>query len=88
MNQFVCTCLNLTSITLFFRANGVGSPSKDAHRLQMGELVAQHTDQCSELKTIQMKEVHELILAFVDARRELLLKVGLFGQCFTSTESA
>ncbi|VUZ57607.1 unnamed protein product [Hymenolepis diminuta] len=58
------------------KVNGVGSPSlKEAHMTQMSELVRQQTDEWSKLKCNQMNELHTLILAFMDTRRELLLKI-------------
>lgn len=62
-----------------FRVNGVGSPLKEAHIAQMNELVRQQTDEWSKLKGSQMNELHTRILAFMDTRKELLLKVGIFG---------
>ncbi|VEL36813.1 unnamed protein product [Protopolystoma xenopodis] len=41
----------------------------------MTELVRQQTDQWSTLKASQAKEVHELLLSFIDERKELLLKI-------------
>nr|CUU00321.1 hypothetical transcript [Hymenolepis microstoma] len=58
------------------KVNGVGSSSlKEAHMMQMNELVRQQTDEWSKLKCNQMNELHTLILAFMDTRRELLLKI-------------
>lgn len=41
----------------------------------MCELVRQHTDQWSSLKSTQMKEVYDLVLSFFDSRKDLLIKV-------------
>nr|VZI42942.1 unnamed protein product [Spirometra erinaceieuropaei] len=57
------------------KSNGVNSPLKDLHKSEMSDLVRQQTDQWSSLKAGQMKEVHQLVLTFMDARKELLLKI-------------
>ncbi len=49
---------------------------KEAHRAQMNDLVRQQTDEWSKLKASQMREVHDLVLAFMDGRKDLLLKVS------------
>ena len=66
----------------------MGTPLKEAHIAQMSELVRQQTDEWSRLKCNQMNETHTLILAFMDSRRDLLLKVlSEFLFFFTSLSS-
>lgn len=50
---------------------------RDAHLTQMNDLVRQQTDEWSRLKVNQLNEVHNLVLSFMDARRDLLLKARL-----------
>nr|CAH8841140.1 unnamed protein product [Trichobilharzia regenti] len=57
------------------KENGQNSALEDTHRNQMCELVRQHTDQWSSLKSSQMKEVYDLVLSFFDARKDLLIKI-------------
>lgn len=61
-------------------AGGVGSLSiscslKETYKARMNDLVRQQTDEWTKLKTDQMNEVHQLVLTFMDARKDLLLKV-------------
>ncbi|VDM18540.1 unnamed protein product [Hydatigera taeniaeformis] len=60
------------------KVNGVGTPLKEAHIAQMNNLVRQQTDEWSKLKCAQMSEIHTLILAFIDSRKDFLLKVSAF----------
>ncbi|CAH8510930.1 unnamed protein product [Heterobilharzia americana] len=57
------------------KENGQNAALEDTHRNQMCELVRQHTDQWSSLKSTQMKEVYDLVLSFFDARKDLLIKI-------------
>ncbi|VDP78928.1 unnamed protein product [Echinostoma caproni] len=41
----------------------------------MCELVRQQTDQWTSLKSAQMKEIYELVLGYIEARKELLIKI-------------
>ncbi|KAA0183636.1 Phosphoinositide phospholipase C [Fasciolopsis buskii] len=43
--------------------------------LQMCELVRQQTDQWTNLKSTQMKEIYEFVLGYIEARKELLIKI-------------
>uniref|UniRef100_A0A5K3FIA7 Phosphoinositide phospholipase C n=1 Tax=Mesocestoides corti TaxID=53468 RepID=A0A5K3FIA7_MESCO len=55
--------------------NGINTPMKEAHIAQMNDLVRQQTDEWSKLKYTQMNEIHGLVLTFMDARKDLLLKI-------------
>ncbi|KAK4469171.1 hypothetical protein MN116_006750, partial [Schistosoma mekongi] len=57
------------------KENGQNAALEDTHRNQMCELVRQHTDQWSNLKSTQMKEVYDLVLSFFDTRKDLLVKI-------------
>ncbi|CAH8508817.1 unnamed protein product [Schistosoma intercalatum] len=57
------------------RENGQNAALQDTHHNQMCELVRQHTDQWSSLKSTQMKEVYDLVLSFFDSRKDLLIKI-------------
>ncbi|CAH8501960.1 unnamed protein product [Schistosoma mattheei] len=57
------------------KENGQNAALQDTHHNQMCELVRQHTDQWSSLKSTQMKEVYDLVLSFFDSRKDLLIKI-------------
>uniref|UniRef100_A0A5K3FEW0 Phosphoinositide phospholipase C n=2 Tax=Mesocestoides corti TaxID=53468 RepID=A0A5K3FEW0_MESCO len=57
------------------KMNGINTPMKEAHIAQMNDLVRQQTDEWSKLKYTQMNEIHGLVLTFMDARKDLLLKI-------------
>ncbi|CAL8095937.1 unnamed protein product [Calicophoron daubneyi] len=57
------------------KENGQSATLEDNQKSQMCELVRQQSDQWTALKTNQMKEVYDLVLGFIEIRKELLLKI-------------
>ncbi|KAF6772974.1 hypothetical protein AHF37_08033 [Paragonimus kellicotti] len=54
--------------------NGQGCSLEDSQKSQICELTRQQKEQWTGLKVAQMKEIYELVLGYIEARKELLLK--------------
>ncbi|GAA50216.1 phospholipase C beta, partial [Clonorchis sinensis] len=70
--------LRLTTLlccSLYVRENGQSSVLEATQKSQLCELMRQQADQWTNLKVAQMKEICDLVLGYIEVRKELLLRI-------------